>query len=74
MHTILNFHHPGICLANEYMLDEAKAENVCRLFKSARQFKVSLRRLKITAWMIVRDDDTGSAIGDGIGEDLARVN
>ena len=55
------------------MIIKRNAKQFPRFCQPAGNIFISLTDLQAPARMIMRHDDTGSSVSDGIGEDLARV-
>ena len=56
------------------MIIKRNAKQFPRFCQPVRDIFISLTRFQAPARMIMRHDDTGRTISDGVGEDLARVH
>ena len=56
------------------MIIKRNAKQFPRFCQPTSNIFISLTRLQAPTRMIMRHYDTGSAVGDGVGEDLARVH
>ena len=56
------------------MIIKRNAKQFSRFHQPVRDIFVSLARLQAPTRMIMRHDNRGSAVGDGIGKNLARVH
>lgn len=61
-------------LRNNNVVDDAEAENMGGLHELAVYAKVGVAGAKITARVIVGENNRGRAVGNHVGEHLARVN
>ena len=55
------------------MIEQFDADDFGGLFKPFGDADIGTAGRKGAAWVVVCDDDTGGAIGDGVGKDFARV-
>ena len=55
------------------MIIKRNTKQFPRFCQPVRDIFISLTRLQTPARMIMRHDDAGSTVGDGVGEDFARV-
>ena len=56
------------------MITKRNAKQLPRFCQPTGNIFISLTRLQTPARMIMRHDDTGGSVGDGVGENLARVH